>query len=178
MWCWCWRRCGWQVRACGFEFLSEEKQNDFYNWRQGTRKDSVCDEIVGKTYFGTEENKRLIHCSESIENPEACRVTARIADGRLETDEQTIMQADLITHFELFVRREMEAGRDPYVFAERLMQENQDAFVTADEIGCGIVPMEAFERDYRETDGRICQRIAAYSEEVHRVICGLGMRIK
>ena len=54
-------------------------------------------------------------------NPEACRVTARIADGRLETDEQTIMQADLITHFELFVRREMEAGRDPYVFAERLM---------------------------------------------------------
>ena len=101
-------------------------------------------------------------------NPEACRVTARIADGRLETDEQTIMQADLITHFELFVRREMEAGRDPYVFAERLMQE----------IGCGIVPMEAFERDYRETDGRICQRIAAYSEEVHRVICGLGMRIK
>ena len=59
-----------------------------------------------------------------------------------------------------------------------LMQENPDAFVTADEIGCGIVPMEAFERDYRETDGRICQRIAAYSEEVHRVICGLGMRIK
>lgn len=54
------------------------------------------------------------------------------------------------------------------------MQENPDAFVTADEIGCGIVPMEAFERGYRETDGRICQRIAAYSEEVHRVICGLG----
>ena len=105
------------------------------------------------------------------ENPEACRVTARIADG-------TLMHADLITHFELFVSREMEAGRDPYVFAERLMQEDPDAFVTADEIGCGIVPMEAFERDYRETDGRICQRIAAYSEEVHRVICGLGMRIK
>ena len=36
-----------------------------------------------------------------------------MADGRLEMDEQTIMQADLITHFELFVRREMEAGRDP-----------------------------------------------------------------
>ena len=154
-----------------FEFLSEEKQNDFYNWRQGTRKDSVCDEIVGKT-------KDLSTVLNRSKNPEACRVTARIADGRLETDEQTIMQADLITHFELFVRREMEAGRDPYVFAERLMQENPDAFVTADEIGCGIVPMEAFERDYRETDGRICQRIAAYSEEVHRVICGLGMRIK
>ncbi len=111
-------------------------------------------------------------------NPEACAVTARIADGRLGIDEQMVMQADLITHFELLVRREMEAGRDPYAFAERLMQENPEAFVTTDEIGCGIVPMEAFERDYRETDGRVCQRIAAYSEEVHRVICGLGMRIK
>ena len=67
-------------------------------------------------------------------------------------------------------------GTEKYMI--RLMQENPDAFVTADEIGCGIVPMEAFERGYRETDGRICQRIAAYSEEVHRVICGLGMRIK
>ena len=113
-----------------------------------------------------------------MNNPEVCTATACIADGRLETDDQMVMQAELITHFELFVRREMEVGRDPYAFAERLMRENPDAFVTADEIGCGIVPMEAFERDYRETDGRVCQRIAAYSEEVHRVICGLGMRIK
>ena len=136
---------------------------------------------TGRHTFATiylRKTKDLSTVLNRSKNPEACRVTARIADGRLETDEQTIMQADLITHFELFVRREMEAGRDPYVFAERLMQENPDAFVTADEIGCGIVPMEAFERDYRETDGRICQRIAAYSEEVHRVICGLGMRIK
>ena len=51
-------------------------------------------------------------------NPEACRVTVRISDGRLETDEQTIMQADLITHFELFVRREMEAGRDTKPLSE------------------------------------------------------------
>lgn len=104
-------------------------------------------------------------------NPEACRVTARIADGRLEMDEQTIMQADLITHFELFVRREMEAGRDPYVFAERLMQENPDAFVTADEIGCGIVPMEAFERGYRETDGAF----ASGSPHIRRKCTGLSV---
>ncbi|MFQ9207894.1 MAG: bifunctional adenosylcobinamide kinase/adenosylcobinamide-phosphate guanylyltransferase [Clostridium fessum] len=131
---------------------------------------------MGKTYLERRKTKTSTVLNRS-EKSEACRVTAH-RGWRLETDEQTLMQADLITHFELFVRREMEAGRDPYVFAERLMQENPDAFVTADEIGCGIVPMEAFERDYRETDGRICQRIAAYSEDVHRVICGLGMRIK
>ncbi|MFQ7053009.1 MAG: adenosylcobinamide-GDP ribazoletransferase [Clostridium fessum] len=161
-----------------FEFLSEEKQNDFYNWRQEQGKTAYAMKLWEKRTLERRKTKDLSTVLNRSKNPEACRVTARIADGRLETDEQTILQADLITHFELFVRREMEAGRDPYVFAERLMQENPGAFVTADEIGCGIVPMEAFERDYRETDGRICQRIAAYSEEVHRVICGLGMRIK
>ena len=142
----------------------------------------------GKTAYAMElwkkrtlERRKIEDLSTDLDlskHAETCTATARIADGRLETDEQTVMQAELITHFELFVRREMEVGRDPYAFAERLMRENPDAFVTADEIGCGIVPMEAFERDYRETDGRVCQRIAAYSEEVHRVICGLGMRIK
>ena len=129
----------------------------------------------------TLERKKTEHLSTNMnasKNLEACTCTVHIADGRLETDETAVMQADLIIHFECFVRREMKAGRDPYVFAERLMRGNPDAFVTADEIGCGIVPMEAFERDYRETDGRVCQRIAACSEEVYRVICGLGVRIK
>ena len=57
------------------------------------------------------ETKDLSTALNRSKNPEACRVTACIADGRLETDDQTIMQADLITHFELLVRREMEAGR-------------------------------------------------------------------
>ena len=50
--------------------------------------------------------------------------------------------------------------------------------VVADEIGCGIVPAVAFAREYREKDGRVCQKIAAFSDEVYRVICGLGSRIK
>ena len=141
-------------------------------------KTAYAMELWKKRTLERRKTKDLSTVLNLSKNPEAYRVTARIADGRLETEEQTVMQADLITHFELFVRREMEAGRDPYAFAERLIQENPDAFVTADEIGCGIVPIEAFERDYRETDGRVCQRIAACSEEVHRVICGLGMRIK
>lgn len=135
-------------------------------------------ELWKKRCLERRKSEGLSTGSDSEKNLEACTAIPRIADGRLELDEQTVMQADVITHFERFVRREMEVGRDPYVFAERLMQENPDAYVTADEIGCGIVPMEAFEREYRETDGRVCQRIAAYSEEVHRVICGLGMRIK
>ncbi len=101
-----------------------------------------------------------------------------IADGKLPVTYETLLQADLITHFELIVRRAMEDGCDPYELADKLIKNNPMAVVTADEIGCGIVPMDAFERNYRETDGRVCQKIAAYSSEVHRVICGIGMRIK
>ena len=47
-----------------------------------------------------------------------------------------------------------------------------------DEIGYGIVPTDAFYREYRETHGRVCTQIAAEAKEVHRVICGIGTVIK
>lgn len=63
-------------------------------------------------------------------------------------------------------------------FASLLIRQNPAVVITADEIGCGIVPADAFEREYREVDGRICQQIAAASDAVFRVVCGIGTRIK
>ena len=48
----------------------------------------------------------------------------------------------------------------------------------ADEIGYGIVPVDRMEREYREQTGRVCTRLAAYSEKVYRVMCGIGQVIK
>ena len=48
----------------------------------------------------------------------------------------------------------------------------------SDEIGNGIVPMDAFEREYREQTGRILIELAKEAEEVIRVICGIGQKIK
>ena len=72
----------------------------------------------------------------------------------------------------------MQEGTEPAVFAGELIEKNGGAVVVADEIGCGIVPADAFAREYREKDGRVCQKIAAFSDEVYRVVCGLGSRIK
>lgn len=99
------------------------------------------------------------------------------ADGRTSSFEAA-MKAGVILHLECYIRRLMEAGKDPYLFAARLQEENPEALITADEIGCGIVPIDAFLREYRETDGRICQKLASFSEEVYRVMCGIGIRIK
>lgn len=41
-----------------------------------------------------------------------------------------------------------------------------------------IVPMDELQRKYREMIGRICTELASGAEEVYRVICGIGIRIK
>ncbi len=50
--------------------------------------------------------------------------------------------------------------------------------IISDEIGNGIVPVDAFERTYRERTGRILVQLAGQAEEVERVICGVGQKIK
>ncbi len=61
---------------------------------------------------------------------------------------------------------------------KRMIKENGKAVIISNEIGYGIVPIDKFERRYRELTGRICCEVAKESKEVHRVICGIGTIIK
>ncbi|MGO5137217.1 bifunctional adenosylcobinamide kinase/adenosylcobinamide-phosphate guanylyltransferase [Clostridium butyricum] len=61
---------------------------------------------------------------------------------------------------------------------KKMIKENRKAVIISNEIGYGIVPIDKFERRYRELTGRICCEIAKESKEVHRVICGIGTIIK
>ncbi|MDD3338112.1 MAG: bifunctional adenosylcobinamide kinase/adenosylcobinamide-phosphate guanylyltransferase [Lachnospiraceae bacterium] len=98
-------------------------------------------------------------------------------DGNVcEYDE--IYSCKAMTHFHMYVRRCMEEKKDVSELAEHIIERNPDVVLVANEIGYGVVPVEAFERNYRETFGRICTKLAAYSSEVHRVVCGLGTVIK
>ena len=63
-------------------------------------------------------------------------------------------------------------------FAKNLLEKNPNIIVVTDEIGYGIVPLDYGERVYREQVGRVCTALAKESEEVYRVICGIGNRIK
>ena len=58
------------------------------------------------------------------------------------------------------------------------VEKYPDCVIISDEIGNGIVPLDAFEREYRERTGRILVELAARAEEVERVICGIGQKIK
>ena len=50
--------------------------------------------------------------------------------------------------------------------------------VITEEMGCGIVPMEASDRRLREEVGRLGCRLAARAGEVYRVVCGIPERLK
>lgn len=63
-------------------------------------------------------------------------------------------------------------------FAATLYRRNPDIVIVSNELGCGIVPMEKKDRMWREAAGRICTALAARSDEVVRVVCGVGMQLK
>lgn len=46
------------------------------------------------------------------------------------------------------------------------------------EVGCGVVPLSAGERAWREAVGRACTRLAAEAGTVVRVVCGLPQVLK
>ena len=66
-------------------------------------------------------------------------------------------------------------------YLERLylyIAKNPNCFILCDEVGLGVVPIEAFERSYREVVGRILCELAKLSKKVHRVYYGIGAVIK
>ena len=69
-------------------------------------------------------------------------------------------------------REEMEA--------ELLLEASskEEKILTADEVGCGIVPVDAGLREYREVTGRILCVLAKEAMEVYRMTAGLPIQIK
>lgn len=97
-----------------------------------------------------------------------------LADGYLPEARQKV----IINHFHLWVRRMLEERECPEEKIKIYLEEHPDCIIISDEIGGGLVPADAFEREYRERTGRILAEIAKCAEEVERVICGMGIKIK
>lgn len=80
--------------------------------------------------------------------------------------------------FHEYIRKELKAGNDVSGLARKLAEKNPDVILISDEVGYGIVPVDAFDRAYREAVGRVCTETAACSRKVVRVVCGIGTVIK
>lgn len=102
---------------------------------------------------------------------------AAMADGRTDSWEEAL-KCPILYGFHQYLFRFSWSEEQTEKAVEELHRVNPDVLVVMDEIGCGIVPIDRKERRYREQAGRAGQRLASLSEEVYRVICGIGSRIK
>lgn len=89
-----------------------------------------------------------------------------------------IKGAMIIKNYHLLVKRLIREGKDPILFTEKLCENNPECIIIMDEIGCGIIPAEKSEREWREKVGRCGCIIAEKAETVIRVICGIPQAIK
>lgn len=89
-----------------------------------------------------------------------------------------MQNADIIHRFHLWIRSLLKEEKDPYKMAEELLKANPHVILILDQMGCGIVPMDAFDRKYRETVGRIGCMLAKQAQEVYLLNCGIVRRLK
>ncbi len=101
-----------------------------------------------------------------------------VLDGTLELPAETGVGQVIVNHLHRYIRERLRQGTDPEKKIAGFLEAHPDCILICDEIGNGIVPMEAEERTYRERTGRILERLAAQADEVVRVVCGIGQKIK
>lgn len=104
-----------------------------------------------------------------------------LSDGESASWEE-FMGACFGMNLQAMIRRRLENGETSEVLeremAQELLKACPERVILADEIGCGIVPVDTFSRNYREVTGRICCQLAREAKEVWRVVAGIGQRIK
>lgn len=121
--------------------------------------------IIGGAYQGKTEYAKKEHPALTWKNAE-------------DMCEEELLAAEGILNFQNYIKKEIQESRNPGKIGELLLQKNPDAVIVSEEVGYGVVPMNAFEREYREAVGRICTKVASGSRKVTRVICGIGTVIK
>jgi len=100
-----------------------------------------------------------------------------LIDGALCTFE-SVYTARGIDHFHEYIKRMLKEDRMTDGFIQELYKKNPDVVLISTELGYGVVPIEAFDRMYRERTGRLLCEAAKLSQAVYRVVAGLPVCIK
>jgi len=101
--------------------------------------------------------------------------------GKLEYAKQNFGASDdgiIFNGFHNFVLEQLEKGVDSLKYIKENVNMLKDKIIISDDIFCGVVPVTAKERLWRETLGRVLTYLSNEADEVHRIFCGLGVRIK
>ena len=67
---------------------------------------------------------------------------------------------------------------DPVGYFEANREAWQDSVLILEDIFCGVVPMGAENRAWRQRTGRLAQYLSREAHRVSRIFCGLEQRLK
>lgn len=83
-----------------------------------------------------------------------------------------------IDKIEEFTLTCVRSGKEPLDVFRANQAKWQDAILICQDIFCGVVPMDADLREWRNATGRLCQYLSREAEQVSRIFCGLEQRLK
>lgn len=86
--------------------------------------------------------------------------------------------AEAIDHLERFTLACTRQGVDAGAYLEGCREQLKEKVIICTDISQGIVPMEKELRAWREMNGRVLIDLCREADQVFRVFCGLGQRLK
>ena len=72
----------------------------------------------------------------------------------------------------------IEQGIEPSEYFASQQGEWKDSILIVTDVSQGVVPIDSRVRAAREANGRLMIYLAKEADQVHRVFCGIGKRIK
>lgn len=101
-------------------------------------------------------------------------------DFQICTEETTEIDFDkcAIAHIERFALGCVRRGEEPADYWKTNADRIAGAILISDDVSCGVVPIDETIRAWREATGRANNHLARQADQVWRVFCGIGSKLK
>ena len=83
-----------------------------------------------------------------------------------------------ITDIEEFTYACVRENRDALAYFQENRQKWEHSILICQDIFCGVVPLGAELRAWRQNTGLLCQYLAGEADSVSRIYCGLEQKLK
>jgi adenosyl cobinamide kinase/adenosyl cobinamide phosphate guanylyltransferase len=84
----------------------------------------------------------------------------------------------ILSCYHLLVLAQLRKGIDPQAYIQAHEAVLREKIILCEDISCGVVPVDAEMRRWREAVGRCMGMLSRQAESVIRVFCGIGMKLK
>lgn len=72
----------------------------------------------------------------------------------------------------------VKEGIEPADYFKAHAEQWQDSILICQDIFCGVVPIDAHLREWRQATGRLCQYLSIEATRVSRIFCGMEQKLK